>query len=134
MEFCEGQEEEDEYRRKLEKVIAKYELIISHDMDIIKELQERVEEYLGDAIEKERECEEMAEDIGALEMDMSALLHEKIAVEMENKRMKKMIAASERKLSALGTKLIHTAKDRLKEEDTRLRRRSKDSTVKLRAD
>ena len=79
-------------------------------------------------------------ELESMEMDMNNLMQEKIAAEIENKRMKKMIASSERKISAIGSRLIHAAKDRLKEDscyesrgfESRGNKRSQNSTIKLR--
>lgn len=52
--------------------------------------------------------------------------------------MKKMIAASERRISAIGTRLIHAAKDKLKMKDEMemmgmgIGKKSQNSTLKMR--
>lgn len=71
-------------------------------------------EYLQDAIEKERENESLLREVEDYEAEINQILREKIGVEIENKRMKKMIAASEKRISAIGTRLIHAAKDKIK--------------------
>lgn len=45
------------------------------------------------------------------------MLLEKIAVEIENKRMKKIISVKDKKMSAIGTRLIHATKDKPKFKD-----------------
>lgn len=57
---------------------------------------------------------------------------------MENNRLKKMIAASEKKISAIGSKLISVAKDKLKEGEYVYEKekalksfKSQNSTIKL---
>lgn len=47
--------------------------------------------------------------------------------------MKKMITASERRISAIGTRLIHAAKDKLKiKEEQAIGKTSQNSTLKMR--
>ena len=79
-------------------------------------MQERVYEYLGDAIAKENEVEMLYDDLLQYENDINNILLEKISIETENKRMKKMISASEKKISAIGNRLIHAAKEKSKDE------------------
>lgn len=47
---------------------------------------------------------------------MNEIVLEKISVDRENKKLKRMIEKSERKISAIGNRLIYVAKDKLQEE------------------
>lgn len=47
---------------------------------------------------------------------MNDLLLEKIAVQLENKKLKRSMKASERKISTLGNRLLVVAKDKLNED------------------
>ena len=41
---------------------------------------------------------------------------EKIAVDLENKKLRRMIQASERKISSIGSRLNYVVKDRIEED------------------
>lgn len=51
------EENRDDYIRQLEEIIYEHEKIIMNNQNEIKDLQEKVCEYLGDAIEKEEELQ-----------------------------------------------------------------------------
>jgi hypothetical protein len=72
----------------------------------IEELQEKVCEYLRDALEKEQEAEMLYSKLVEYECAMNNILVEKITLEIENKRMGKAVELSERKVLILGNKLI----------------------------
>ena len=57
----ENTDNREAYIRKLEEIIFEYEKIILNDQNSIKDLQDRVYEYLGDALEKEEEFEALCE-------------------------------------------------------------------------
>ena len=52
-----SQQNREEYIHELENLIITYEKVIMNNQNEIKELQDRVCEYLGHAIEKEEELE-----------------------------------------------------------------------------
>lgn len=53
------------------------------------------------------------------ESDINEVMLEKIAVDLENKKLRRMIASSEKKMSAIGNRLIYVAKDKM-EDDSHL--------------
>ncbi len=98
------------YIEKLESMILKYESIIKSDQEMVEELQERVYEYLKDALEKEQEAESLYTKLYEYENTINSILVEKITMELENKRLKKVIIQSEKKLELLGNQLIRVAR------------------------
>lgn len=80
-------------------------------------MQEKVCEYLRDALEKEQEAEMLYSKLVEYECAMNNILVEKITLEIENKRMCKAIELSERKVLILGNKLIEAVGKRPVQEE-----------------
>ena len=89
----EGKSYEDQeiYIEELEKVIFDYENIILSHIEVIKDLQGHVYEYLEDAIEKEEDADVYYENLIMVENGLNQTLRQKIVLEKENRRLKKMI-------------------------------------------
>lgn len=68
------------YIEKLESMILKYESIIKSDQEMVEELQERVYEYLRDALEKEQEAELLYTKLYEYENTINSILVEKITM------------------------------------------------------
>ena len=73
------------------------------------------------------------------ESDINEIMLEKIAVDLENKKLRRMIGALERKVSARGNRLMHVGNEKTEGEDVyekyegRLIKnmKSQNSTIKL---
>jgi hypothetical protein len=68
------------YIEKLESMILKYESIIKSDQEMVEELQDRVYEYLRDALEKEQEAELLYTKLYEYENTINSILVEKITM------------------------------------------------------
>lgn len=95
---------------ELEAYLLEYEHIIQSKNKTIRNLQAKVCEYLADNISKERLQESVSDELMQYETEINRLLLDKISLENENKRLKKIVTASEKKLSAIGNRIIHAAR------------------------
>lgn len=86
--------------------------MLVEDHGTIEELQDKVCEYLKDALDKEQEAENLYIKLVDLENTLNNILVEKVSLEVENKRLLKSIELSEKKLAMLGNRLIEVARKR----------------------
>ena len=71
-----------------------YEGIIASHVDVIKDLQGHVYEYLEDAMEKEEDADVYYENLLIVENGLNQTLRQKVILEKENRKLKRMIEAS----------------------------------------
>lgn len=132
IDFGNHQKEVDDqstYIKDLKDIISDYEKILIENQGTIKELHGYVYEYLGDAMEKEQQAQNLYDNLLHFESDLNEVMLQKINMQRQNKKLKRMIAASERKISAIGNRLIYAAKDKL-DDDSYVKEKGNDIKVK----
>ena len=84
------------YILELKGTILNYEKIIVSYHSVIRELQDRVYDFMKDAIEKEEEADAFHDAFKNYETEMYELLAEKMSLDLENKKLKRNMKESEK--------------------------------------
>ena len=84
-----------------------------NDQRSIQEYQEKVCEYLKDALEKEQEAEVLFAKVVEYENNINNILVDKVTLEVENKQLSRAVQQYERKIEVLGSRLIEAARRRV---------------------